>query len=84
MGVDNSNCLSHNSLFVFNLQVTYAFRTVSSQPLTGDSHFHMLPYEVHLAVGLSSFVGSFSWTRVVIITQDLPVFIEVHTKSEEV
>lgn len=44
-----------------------------------ESHFHMLPGHENLAVALSGVVASFSWTRLVIITQNLTVFTMVYT-----
>ena len=61
------------------LQITYAFSSVASITLThaSESHVRMIPHDIHLASGLSRFVTFFNWTRVVIITQELPTFVEV-------
>jgi hypothetical protein len=61
------------------LQISYAFSSAASVTVTNGSHniIRMIPQGVHLASGLSHFVTFFNWTRVVIVTQNLPAFVEV-------
>ena len=68
----------HQESLYYTQQMTYAFSGAQSQDLMQEFHFRMVPHVIHLAVGLSRFVSIFNWTRVVIITQIVPVFDEVH------
>lgn len=66
-------------LYTVNFQIMYAFSSVASIALTNGTHniIRMIPQGIDLASGLSRFVTFFNWTRVMIITQNFPAFVEV-------
>ena len=44
----------------------------------------MIPLGIDLASGLSRFVTFFNWTRVMIITQNIPAFVEVDKNNKQI
>ena len=54
--------------------MTYAFSSVPSNDLMHPLHFHMVPRSDYLAISLFRLVAIFNWTRVVVFTENVPVF----------
>lgn len=63
------------------MQVSYSF---SSQPTRDQTHLNLLrllPKESHLAGGVAGILHYFDWHRIVVLSEDAPVFISVSVKS---
>lgn len=57
---------------LFVLQVSYAFSSLPVAP--HSNHLRMVPSEEHLAEGVVSLLRYFGWSRLVVLSEDFPVF----------
>lgn len=61
------------------LQISYAFSSLPSSP--HSNHLQMVPSEEHLAEGVISLLNFYGWERLVLLSEDFPVFRSVSVGS---